>query len=177
MRILNIMKLLNSVAALILLSALCSCGQTIKDKSTYPDHVGDITFNKNVDDPNFKVCNQDRPPQYYEFGKGLQYEGEKPAIISHFKEKLKNRNLSGQTGYLTIRFIVNCEGKTGFFRIEGIDKNLEKMDFNKELVSEILEVTKQLNKWGVPSRGNTKFDFYQYLTFKLEDGRLIEIMP
>src|SRR5258708_16479364 len=69
----------------IWLSALCSCGQQKQDTNNYPENVGDIAFNKNLDDPNFKVCNEKQVPQYYNFGKGLQYNGEKPKIIEHFK--------------------------------------------------------------------------------------------
>ena len=64
------------IALLIFLSALNSCGQKKvgEEKASYPENVGDIEFNKDIDDPNFKVCDQDRVFQYYNFTKGFQYK-------------------------------------------------------------------------------------------------------
>jgi len=155
-----------------------SCGQTQSTVSTYPEHVGDISFDAKLDDPVFKICtNEMNIPQYYNFGDGLQYIGEKIAINKYFTENFKNRIQKNETGFLTIRFIVNCEGKTGRFRIEGMDNNYQIKKFDKELESQILKLTKQLDGWVVAKSKEQKYDYYQYLTFKLVDGQIIEIMP
>jgi len=155
-----------------------SCGQTQNTVSTYPEHVGDISFDAKLDDPGFKICtNEINIPQYYNFGKGLQYIGEKIAIDKYFIENFKSRIQKNETGFLTIRFIVNCEGKTGRFRVEGMDNNYQRKKFDKELEDQILKLTKQMNGWIVGESQGQKFDYYQYLTFKLVDGKLIEITP
>jgi hypothetical protein len=170
------MKLLLVFAfALVLVQ---SCGQTQNTASIYSDHVGDIAFDAKIDDSGFKICtNETNIPQYYRFGKGLQYKGEKIAINKHFSENFKNRIQKNETGFLTIRFVVNCEGRTGRFRIEGMDNNYQKKKFDKELENQILKLTKQLNGWIVGELQGQKIDYYQYLTFKLVDGQLVEIMP
>lgn len=143
---------------------------------SYAENVGDITFDKNLDDPNFKVCNEKQVPQYYNFGKGLQYNGEKPKIIEHFKS-FKELNGSGDTGFITIRFIVNCEGKTGRFRVQEMDNNYNSKSFHKEIRDQLLTLTESLEGWIIGSDQGHVFDYYQYLTFKIHDGKLIEIMP
>jgi len=146
------------------------------DQSKYPDHVGDIAFNPKIDDPSFKICNERSHYQYYNFGNGVQYKGEKPAIEDHFKELHLNK-LQGETGYITIRFVVNCEGKTGRFRVQEMNTEYQSRNFNKPLVAQILALTKQLNGWIPGVDTGYKVDYYQYLTFKLENGKLLEILP
>jgi|SRR6478609_10982791 len=165
------MKLLFWIAILLI-------PQLAFTQSKYPDHVGDIAFDAKFDDPTFKICSEHSVHhQYYNFGKGVQYKGEKPAIEKHFKEVYSNK-MQGETGYITIRFVVNCDGKTGRFRVQEMNNNYESKIFNKSLVARLLTLTKQLNGWiiGIDSN-NKKVDYYQYLTFKIENGKLLEILP
>jgi len=159
-----------------IIMVLNACGQAQNNAANYPEHVGDISFDAALDDPSFKVCNKE-VFQYYNFGKGLQYKGEKIAIDKYFKENFEHKIQKSETGLLTIRFIVNCEGKTGLFRVEGMDTNYQPKKFNQGLESKILQLTKQMDGWIAGEFKGQKMDYYQYLTFKLEDGQLIEIMP
>ncbi len=155
-----------------------SCGKAQTVTIGYPEHVGDISFDASLDDPGFKICSKENNiPQYYNLGKGLQYQGEKIAINKYFEINFKNRIQKNETGFLTIRFIVNCEGKTGRFRIEGMDNNYQTIKFDEGLENQILKLTKQMDGWMVGKLQGQKIDYYQYLTFKLNDGQLIEIMP
>jgi len=160
----------------LLLVVYSSCQKSKAQKSVYPNHVGDIAFDEKTDDPNFKICLNGRIPQYYEFGKSLQYRGEKPAIDKHF-EILKLNETTVESGYITIRFIVNCEGKTGRYRIEEMNNDYQPMSFDKKLVEKILTLTKELSGWIVGGNPEQPVDYYQYLTFKIEGGKLIEMMP
>lgn len=159
-----------------IIMTLNSCGQAQNNVATYPEHVGDIAFDASFDDPNFKVCNKEIF-QYYNFGKGLQYKGEKIAIDKYFGENFKNARQEDETGFLTIRFIVNCEGGTGRFRVEGMDNNYQIKKFKNDLTDQILKLTKQMDGWIAGNFEGRKMDYYQYLTFKLEVGQIIEIMP
>jgi hypothetical protein len=160
-----------------ILATICSCGQKLEKKSNYPENVGDIAFDEKADDPNFKICHEDNVFQYYNFSKGFQYKGEKAKVNEHFQNGFKGKEKNGETGFLTIRFIVNCEGKTGRFRVQGMDINYNSKEFSKELVDDLLTLTKKMDGWIVGEIEGVKADYYQYLTFKLENGKLIEIMP
>ncbi|MCX8491860.1 MAG: hypothetical protein ORN54_12415 [Cyclobacteriaceae bacterium] len=166
----------NVCCLFLLLVVFASCQKSSAQKSTYPDHVGDIAFDEKMDDPNFKICVSGGIPQYYEFGKSLQYQGEKPTLDKHF-EILKQNETTAESGYITIRFIVNCEGKTGRYRIEEMNNEYQSMSFDKKLVEKILVLTKELSGWVVGGNPEHPVDYYQYLTFKIEGGKLIEIMP
>ena len=153
------------------------CAQT--SNQIYPQQVGDIQFDKKIDDKNFKICDSTHIFQYYNFGKGFQYKGEKYEIIKTFKEKYHPiiNSKKGETGYITIRFIVNCEGKTGMFRVEEMDSNYQTTVFNAIIKNQLLDITKSLDGWPINMYKDKIHAYYQYLTFKLEDSKLIEILP
>ena len=163
--------------SIAMLFILCACAQQSKNTNNYPAQVGDIAFDKALDDPSFTICNETEIQQYYNFGKGVQYVGEKPKITQHFKDGFNSKTRTGESGYLTIRFIVNCHGKTGRYRVEGMNSNFEIKEFDKAIVNQLLSLSKKLDGWIIGQHENQRFDYYQYLTFKLENGILTEIMP
>lgn len=155
-----------------------SCGQSQKEQSkTYPRQVGDIAFDLALDDPAFKVCHPEHIFQYYNFGKGLTYRGEKIEITRFFEKNIVPTTPE-DTGYLTIRFIVNCEGKTGRFRMEQMSCDYQPMKFSETLTKQLHRLTTELSGWGVALDQNGQpRDYYQYLTFKMRNGMLEEILP
>lgn len=158
---------------------LMSC-QTERSISRYPDTVGDITFDEKLDEAGFKKCgagkNQPFSFQYYNGSKAFGYKGEKIAIV----EKLENENIYTEkkvNGYITVRFLVNCEGKTGRFRLKHMNSDLKDMALDEELENKLLKFTKSLNGWMPKEIEGLKVDYYQYLTYKIEDGKVSEVLP
>lgn len=168
----------NLLYIFFLLPVLFSC-QSEKSVTVYPNQVGDIVFDKNIDHPDFKRCmDKDYGIQYYSINNsnGLQYKGEKFAIIQEL-EKLNLSSPKKTTGYITIRFVVNCEGKTGLFRIQQMNENYLEEKPDKDFSAKLLNFTKSLNGWiPIEIRGK-KLDYYQYLTYKITDGKVSEILP
>lgn len=163
---------------LFFLPLLLSC-QSEKNLTVYPNHVGDISFDKKMDNPTFRRCMQeDYGIQYYNINNsnGLKYRGEKLAIIQEL-EKLNLTSSNKSNGYITIRFVVNCEGKTGLFRIQQMNENYTEEDFDKDLSKKLLNFTKSLNDWTPTEIQNKKVDYYQYLTYKITNGKVSEILP
>jgi hypothetical protein len=163
-------------AFIFILMLILNCEKS-SEKSQYLKNVGDIEFDTKIDDPNFKICNEERVLQYYNFGKGFVYKGEKIKIIEYFHQNYDGAGYANETGYITIRFIVNCEGKTGRFRVEQMDNQYNRGNFNKKMIEKLLSLTKSLNGWETQIENNKNVDYYQYLTFKMENGSIIEILP
>lgn len=161
----------------VLLITLYSCGQVQKENADYPLQVGDIPFDAKKDDPNFKLCDATRVLQYYNFGKGLQYKGEKPAINEYFKNGFKPNKKIKDSGLITIRFIVNCKGEPGRFRIQEMSEDYAPEVFSKDLTSQLLSLVKKMDGWVIGTYEGIAYDYYQYLTFKIQDGQLMEILP
>lgn len=162
---------------MFLLPIFFSCQTEKTNVTVYPNHVGDILFDQNMDNPDFKRCmDKDYGIQYYTDSQGYQYKGEKIAII----EELKRLNLSSSkkiNGYITIRFVINCEGKTGLFRVQQMNKNYLEENLDKNFSDKLLNFTKSLNGWVSKENRGTKLDYYQYLTYKITDGKVSEILP
>lgn len=159
--------------------ALVSC-QTEKNAKKYPGTVGDIEFDKKLDDPDFKKCGTGKLAsfslQYYQGKEGFSYKGEKIAIV----EKLKKENIYSEkkiNGYITVRFLVNCEGKAGLFRVQHMSSDLKDIALDEELENKLLQFTKSLDGWMPKEIKGLKVDYYQYLTYKIENGKVSEVLP
>lgn len=151
---------------------LLSC----KEKNKYLDHVGDLAFNAKIDNKDFLPCSEKFILQYYNFGENIQYNGEKRAIINTFKQNYKPVK-SKENVYVTIRFIVNCDGKTGRFRVKTMDMDYNAIVVDKNITNQLLSITKSLNGWKQGIRDGVHFDYYQYLTFKITNGAIESILP
>ena len=146
--------------------------------SIYPRHVGDIAFDEAIDEKGFQLCNGEKEVrQYFNFSKGLQYEGEKLAIIETFKSEYKPIQSEKETGLIRIRFIVNCKGQSGRFRTICMNNDYQKKDFDNRIINQLLTITKKLSGWRIMPDNSKPHDYYQYLIFKMESGQIKEILP
>ncbi|MEG1590311.1 hypothetical protein [Chryseobacterium sp.] len=163
---------------ILLIPLLASCQADKSALSKYPVQVGDIVFDEKLDDKNFKKCNpkESYGYQYYNDSKGFGYKGEKLKIEKEL-EALQLKSLGKENGYITIRFLVNCEGKTGLFRIEEMNEEYLKTNFDEKFLDALFKFTKNLNGWIPKEIQGKKIDYYQYLTFKIKHGEVSEILP
>lgn len=168
----------NFLFLIFLIPFLSNCQSEKTAISKYPAKVGNIIFDEKVDDINFKRCISDDRfmYQYYNDSKGFQYKGEKYEIEKKLKS-LSLKELSGKSGYITIRFVVNCEGKTGLFRMKQMNEDYKEFVFDEKLSNQLLIFTKSLNGWAPKEIEGKKIDYYQYLTYKIENGQVSEILP
>lgn len=149
-----------------------------EEKQDYLRWVGDIEQDTLIDNPDFKVCHgDDKIFQYFNLSEGPVYSGEKTAILNRFKSEYKPLSDNNQEGFIRIRFVVNCEGKAGRFRVLQSDYNYQEIAFDKEIVEQLLSITKGIEKWKVQYKNEIAIDYYMYLIFKITDGQLIEILP
>jgi hypothetical protein len=143
-------------------------------------NVGDIPFDPNKDDAAFKICKEGSIKQYYIRGSTDTppgYNGEKRGMEKEILTAYEFPETSSEEGYLTIRFIVNCEGQSGRFRIEEMDLSYQPKSFDKRISQQLLEIVKGLDGW-IPRKSPGKnVDFYQYLTFRIEKGQIVKILP
>jgi hypothetical protein len=170
----------NIVGVLLLNIMFWSCqSETEKNQSEkYLRWVGDIEKNKQKDETDFEVCNGDESVyQYFHFGEGPVYHGEKSKIFTHFESKYKPISGDEGSGFIRIRFIVNCEGQAGRFRVLQSDENYQEKEFNTTIVSQLLDLTKGIDQWEVFYRNEKPVEYYMYLIFKVKNGQLIEILP
>lgn len=168
---------MNRIFYIICLLFLVNCKNEETEKVIYPRQIGDISYDVKLDNPNFVPCNgDDKIYQYFNTGKGVEYKGGKKEIIDVFKEKYAPIN-NEESGLIRIRFIVNCKGETGRFRVKQMSNNYEQYTFDDRITNQLLMITQSLGGWKIKISNENKIDYYQYLIFKIEKGNLIEILP
>lgn len=153
-----------------------SCSETKGQKEYFHD-LGEIPFDENLDDINFKVCHEDITFPFNYGGVGLAYIGEKRKLVNTIEGNYSYPETEGQTGFITIRFLINCEGQSGRFRVTQMDPNLKETEFENGITQQLLDITKGLDGWKPFERNEKTWDYQQYLTFKIENGLLTDIMP
>ena len=164
---------------ILILGGSCQTDREKKDKESYLRQVGDITSDLTVDNPAFKTCNGDEYVfQYFNTGEGFKYQGEKTALVSQILNTYKPiANSKEQSGYIRIRFIVNCEGEAGRFRVISSDFDYQEKMFDKAITNQLLAILKDLDGWEIMTKNGNPLDYYLYLIFKLDNGHIIEILP
>ena len=129
-------------------------------------------------DSDFAPCHvEHRIVDYYNGSPDAHFVGEKGALWQEILPNLDKTKLHNESGYLTFRFIINCEGKTGYFVTEQADLDYHKKEFHPETVQYFYKMVSELSPFQPAVAMKEKRDAYAYLTFKLKDGKLIELLP
>lgn len=142
-----------------------------------PDYVGDIQFDEKLDKKDFFLCDGGDIYQYFNNSGGMEYEGEKLAIEEEFSKKYHSENVKNENGWVRIRFVVNCKGETDRFRILVSDFNYQPIEMDSKITTQLLQITKDLKGWKTKTYQKHTVDYYQYLIFKIKDGKIAEILP
>lgn len=133
--------------------------------------VGEIIADKNID-KDFKLCNEQRIYEYYNYG--TYYSGGKKGIKNTIFNELKSLNFK-ESGLITFRFVVNCNGEIGRFRVKSIDEDLNKNKISSENIREIEKALIRLKNWNPGKNKNGVQDSYYVLNFKIENNKITDI--
>jgi hypothetical protein len=157
--------------------------------------VGDIPFDPKLDDTTFIPCDEQRAMPYNKNGGSLCIDGGKDFVNEYFAKGFKPGKVKGQTGWITVRFMVSCKGESGRFRMESMNRNYQPMQFDSSITRQLMTLCKSLKGWEVFQVGKESrmvplfidnpdttsvikaYDYYQRLTFKMKDGAIELILP
>ena len=143
---------------------------------TPPPHVGDIPFDSRLDDSSFHLCDTAIVFQYY--NTGSYFLKNKDSLGRYFLSQfIFVPEAARESGYITVKFVINCKGLTGRFRVYGMDSGYQAARFNERLSGELLSLVKHWKFWEPASYGGKIFDSYQYITFRIRNGNIISISP
>jgi hypothetical protein len=73
--------------------------------------------------------------------------------------------------------VVNCKGLAGRYQIVENDLDLKPKQLNQDLVQHLFTITQELKDWKQLVWEKEPRDYYMYITYKLQDGKIIEILP
>jgi len=123
----------------------------------------------------FNVCNDNYIAQYYNSTE-LPYPNGKNGFREYINLAYVNNNYS-DSGYLNIRFIINCKGEVGRFVIHENNLDLEPNAFNKDLKNQLFRLTSEAKGWKPTFLWDENRDSYMYVSYKIENGEITEIIP
>ena len=127
----------------------------------------------------FVLCGNQKTYPYYH--PELKYHGGFWEIKNHFNTKYTEKefvNIENNSGVVTIQFVVNCDGKTGRFETQSCDLNYTEKEVNAAIVKHLLSLTKELKNWTVAlDESNLKVNSHAFLSFRIENGKITEILP
>lgn len=157
---------------------LLSFSAVFAQQSAKPE-VGNIVFNARTDKSTFSLCYLAYQNEYYVFGnRDNLYRGGKKAIRQYFSEKfVPVPEAEQESGWLTIRFMVNCKGETDRFRVSGMDTEFNPKTFAESLSQQLLTLAKAMDGWQPAFWEGQPYDYYFFLSFKIRNGKLDDILP
>lgn len=155
---------------------------SIKAFEKLADHgthrVAYIDTLKTLDDHTlFKPCYHPSLINDYYNDEKSGFKGSKGRLRSILKEKLNNELLKGESGYLTFRFVVNCDGQAGWFTTEEAGLDFERKSFSDDLRMQLFNILKAEPDWKKLTIRKEASDAYTYITFKIKNDEVIEILP
>ncbi len=147
-------------------------------ENKYPKPIGTINTKTSLLNSDHKLCGEESPKII------MLYSGAGMMGYKTNKKKFRNQILSNYKnkytdyGYLNYRFIVNCEGKAGWFEVIEMDLNLEKTNLNHDMVNQLLNLTSK-QEWRYFRSGEEMqpINYYMYVSYRIENGEITEIIP
>lgn len=151
--------------------------QTVKEE--YPRWIEDIAYDPTIDNPNFQTCHgDDMVYQYFNLGDNIEIEGERYYIDRTFEKEYNASIAAKESGLVRVRFLVNCMGDTDRFRLLTSDLKFQAYEMSPSITNQLVRITKSLTGWKQKfDSENQAVDYYQYLVFRIVDGKISNIQP
>ena len=163
------------IFVLVVLSCLSSCDYYLINN--YKQRVGHIASSEAIAAADLDVCFEEVLfPSHYN-RTIIQYIHGKDSLTTFFYKNYDNHGITNESGYITVKFVINCEGKTGRYQVLETGIDYSEKHFHEDLITELLELTQEMDEWTPFYRGDSRFDSFHHLTFKIQNGELDEILP
>jgi hypothetical protein len=129
-------------------------------------------------DPGFALCGPEKDIfDYYNGDPDAGFLHGKKEMLSIINDQIIPEKLKGQNGMLTYRFVINCKGKAGRFIFRGYDFDYQAKKFPASARTHLLEILLSLKTWQPCVIRSENSDSYAYITFKIKDGEIIDVLP
>lgn len=171
------MKLLPPFLLILLVGPFGLTAQnTVPFKFNSKKKVGAILFDPAVDDPSFSLCDELNIMEYYQVNP--KYKEGLKSIRQYFDQvDLDSLSYGLKDGYITIRFVINCEGNTDRYRVFAVDKNYQPQQVPFVNRDKLKEWLRKMGSWTAGQYEGIAYDCYKFLTFKIEENSITDILP
>ncbi len=169
---------------LLCLAMIAGCSQSDIDShaqsssqnpnTPYYHDLGDIAHDPLIDKQLFILCDSTRTMQgrsalRYPRGVGALEE----ICLSTFEYRPAFEVFSG---YVTIRFMINCKNESGRFRAQALDLDFSPKECPNELKEQLLGIVENLNGWKKSTSFPPKAEYSKYINFKIDHGRIEHVL-
>ena len=116
----------------------------------------------------------------YYYQVGGKYPESSSSILKQARTFLqKNNKRYPGNGYITFRFIVDCEGKImKKIQVLQTDEMYKPYHFSKDLVNELFLFFNTMQKWKIAkTKQGDVFNYFAFIAFKINNGEVINIIP
>ena len=141
----------------------------------YQNYIGYLSPENRDFSPKFKPCNSNLPNGYYS-NIGFETFDKSKSSFKQFIESNFKKERYTDSGMLNLRFIINCKGEIGDMEVNQLNKDYQLTELNSDLVEKIIQLTVEKENWTI-SNNESHDDKYMYLIFRLEDVKIVEILP
>ena len=163
-----------SLLALVLLAGCSESNKVKSPKKEYSHDVGDILFDSQTDDPTFTLCDSTK---IITRRKALDYQGDRSKIGPACLEKFKFQpEFESFTGYITIRFIVNCNNESGRFRAKSLGSDFSLKEAPDSLKKHLVDIVQSLSGWNHAYENDAAFDIVKFINFKITNGQIDNVL-
>jgi hypothetical protein len=122
-----------------------------------------------------RLCLGERIAEYYSLN--AKHPKSSYQILDEARRFYKKPEKSGQSGFLTVRLVVNCRGEAVAFRLYELDENYKNRPFDTTISSQLLDFVKKLDGWKIATPEGKAYNYYTYLCFKIKNGNLETVAP
>lgn len=159
----------------VLATAPNSGAQQKPSELLYKDQVGYLPPSNKDHSEDFIRCNPNLPLGFYSSSGPYIYKGNKSKFRKFILDSFNNNDFD-DNGILNLRFIINCHGEVGDIEVNELDYGFEKITMSNALVDKLKELAFKRENWNF-NLVEKPMDYYMYLLFRIENGKVVEILP
>jgi len=133
-----------------------------------------ISYDAKYDNPNYIICDSTKISS----GRNrLKYIGGankfKKDIASIYSYSPEYETFSG---YIVIRFLVNCKGKSGRYRAQSLNLDFSPSTAPSDLIEYSIKLVKSLDNWTKSSAHDSKAAYHKFINLKINNGQIQHVL-
>jgi len=146
------------------------------NKEKFPNYIGYIDQENALLNDVYSLCDKGSIYKTHHGAPDDAFEGSKKRFREAILSEYKNKGYT-DSGYLNFRFLVNCEGNAGWFEIVEMNLDLEEVNLNDAMVNQLFKLTSDSKHWKIFTYKEVPRNYYMYISYRIENGEIIEILP
>lgn len=146
------------------------------NKEKYTNYIGHLPYA--TETSKFELCDENRIVGWFASAATYFpiYKGSKSTFKEYILQNFETVN-QNDNGFLNLRFIINCKGEVGRMEINELDTDYQSTLLSPNLVNQIVTLSSRKENWTSPIIEDVTLDSYMYLIYKIENGKITEILP